>query len=589
MATHEMKIIESAKPEYQRLDNTSFELQQQITLEIQIDAQVLHSTDVGKSDPYCVVKEVRKGMLGCSVIGRTEKISSSDNATFRSPIYVPYLFEEDQVIQFSIYDFDLVGGNDLIGVSAVSASELAENNFMELTLRKKQRKTAILSLYIDIIPPLPPQSYSLTYKAFLSKKLLNPNTYLVIEKVRSDDTRIEVYKSGKQRHKSRPVWEIENIERKRLHTNKGCRLEFLVYSTSTFGKDKLCGSIEVTFDEICNTLSDFKQQEFNGSLMLKVMVRSPSMLGYDANREAKRGISTECRLEEKGTVEIESKVLVDDKATPEYGKFLGKKEIKLKIHVAIDFTASNGNSNDLSSLHTVTGSGNKYIEVLTGSLPGLLKYADDHIAAYGFGAKLKEPGETSHCFPLNDNEQNPDVLGLEDLLEYYKYKLAEITLSGPTVISKIIKTVALNVKRECEKNLGQKKYNILLILTDGVICDREATIDSIVYASYLPISIVIVGLGGADFTDMRRLDGDLQPLTNGKNQKMIRDIVQFVSMESIERNRCVVKKYEKEEEFMNKAINREIPEHIIEYFDKLENKIETMLKQPYSNFQWWSL
>ena len=588
MATHEMTIFASAQPESQISDSTRYELQQQILLEIQIEAEVLHSTDVGKSDPYCVVNEVRKDMLGFSVIGRTEKISNADTVAFRLPIYVPYLFEEDQIIQFSIYDFDLVGGNDLIGVSAVQACKLAETKFMKLDLRKKQRKTAILSLHIDIIPPLPPESYSLTFNAFLPRKLFNPNTYLVIEKIRSDEKRIEVYRSGKQKHKSSPVWTIRNIEGKFLHTNKGSKLEFSVYSTSTFGKDKLIGSIEAAFDEICcKSQSDTKQQGFNGSLMSKVMVRSPSMLGYDADTETRRRSSTECRLEEKGTMEINS--LKVDKATPEYSNYLSSNEIELKLYVAIDFTASNGNPNELSSLHTVTGSGNKYIEVLRGSLPGLLKYADNHIAAYGFGAKLDERCETSHCFPLNDNEQNPDVLGLEDLLETYKSKLREITLSGPTVFSKVIKTVALNVKRETEKKTGKNKYNILLILTDGVICDREATIDSIVYASYLPISIVIVGLGSADFTDMRRLDGDLQPLANGKKQKSIRDIVQFVSLESIERNRSVVKRYEKEELFMTKAINREIPEHVIEYFGDLEKKIEKILKAPYNNFQWWRL
>ena len=565
-------------------ESTSYELQQQIILEIQIEAQVLHSTDVGKPDPYCVVKEVRKGMLGFSDIGKTEKISSSDMVVFKTPIYVPYLSEEDQVIEFSIHDFDLVGGNDLIGVNTVQAVTLAKGLSQKIELRKKQRKTAILQLHIDIIPPLPPLCYSLTYRAYLPKKTIKPNSYLVIEKVRKDDTRIEVYRSGKQKQKSSLVWEVQNIERKYLHTNIGSKLEFSVFSTKLFEKDKLCGSVEATFDQICsNSLSG---KPFNGSLMRKVMVRSPSMLGYDANEVTRRRSSTEFRLEEKGSVEIDFKL---GQTPTEYCKFLVEEEVELKIHVAIDFTASNGNSKDLDSLHTTTGSGNKYIEVLKGSLPGLLKYADNHIAAYGFGAKLEKLGETSHCFPLNDNEKSADVLGLEDLLETYKSKLETITLSGPTEISKIIKTVALNVKLETEKMSQKKKYNILLILTDGVICDREATIDSIVYASYLPISIVIVGLGSADFTDMRLLDGDLHQLINRKKQKMIRDIVQFVSMESIEKNSSVVKNYEKEYQFMNRAINREIPEQVIEYFVKYQEKIENMLQLPYNNFQWWSL
>ena len=41
---------------------------------------------------------------------------------------------------------------------------------------------------------------------------------------------------------------------------------------------------------------------------------------------------------------------------------------------------------------------------------------------------------------------------------------------------------------------------MLLILTDGVINDMANTIDVIVAASYLPMSIIIVGVGAADFT-----------------------------------------------------------------------------------------
>lgn len=46
------------------------------------------------------------------------------------------------------------------------------------------------------------------------------------------------------------------------------------------------------------------------------------------------------------------------------------------------------------------------------------------------------------------------------------------------------------------------KYYILLLITDGLINDTDATIDEIVRASGLPISIIIVGVGDEDFTAM---------------------------------------------------------------------------------------
>jgi len=47
-----------------------------------------------------------------------------------------------------------------------------------------------------------------------------------------------------------------------------------------------------------------------------------------------------------------------------------------------------------------------------------------------------------------------------------------------------------------------QKYNILLIITDGVINDLQDTIDQIVNASRMPLSIIIVGVGRADFSAM---------------------------------------------------------------------------------------
>jgi hypothetical protein len=46
------------------------------------------------------------------------------------------------------------------------------------------------------------------------------------------------------------------------------------------------------------------------------------------------------------------------------------------------------------------------------------------------------------------------------------------------------------------------------MLTDGVLSDMEATKLAIVRASRLPMSVIIVGVGTADFADMNELDAD---------------------------------------------------------------------------------
>ena len=69
---------------------------------------------------------------------------------------------------------------------------------------------------------------------------------------------------------------------------------------------------------------------------------------------------------------------------------------------------------------------------------------------------------------------------------------------------------------------------MLLIITDGVISDFPETLSAIVYASTLPMSIIIVGVGAADFSAMNALDGDNGFLRDAGGNAARRDIVQFV-------------------------------------------------------------
>lgn len=73
-----------------------------------------------------------------------------------------------------------------------------------------------------------------------------------------------------------------------------------------------------------------------------------------------------------------------------------------------------------------------------------------------------------------------------------------------------------------------QQYFVLLIITDGVITDMDETRNAIVNASRLPMSVIIVGVGGADFGAMEFLDGDDGRLRSMAGEPVMRDIVQFV-------------------------------------------------------------
>lgn len=83
------------------------------------------------------------------------------------------------------------------------------------------------------------------------------------------------------------------------------------------------------------------------------------------------------------------------------------------------------------------------------------------------------------------------------------------------------------------------------------------TIDEIVDGSGLPLSIIIVGIGSAQFDQMEELDADEDPLFSSKYQKfMQRDIVQFVPFRDV-RNDPVR---------LAKEVLAEVPNQLTSYF-----------------------
>ena len=61
-----------------------------------------------------------------------------------------------------------------------------------------------------------------------------------------------------------------------------------------------------------------------------------------------------------------------------------------------------------------------------------------------------------------------------------------------------------------------------------MITDLDETRSAIVNASRLPMSIIILGVGGADFSAMELVDGDVGCMKSQTGERALRDIVQFV-------------------------------------------------------------
>jgi len=147
--------------------------------------------------------------------------------------------------------------------------------------------------------------------------------------------------------------------------------------------------------------------------------------------------------------------------------------------------------------------------------------ADRSFPVFGFGGVWQ--GATNHCFALNGNPAAPEIQGIANIVATYKQTLPSIQLSGPTYFAPLLQQFLAY----CRAMVNTPTYNVMLILTDGAIHDMPATKNLIVDLSELPCSVIIIGVGNADFSMMEELDGDGK-LLRGTNGASKRDIVQFV-------------------------------------------------------------
>lgn len=219
----------------------------------------------------------------------------------------------------------------------------------------------------------------------------------------------------------------------------------------------------------------------------------------------------------------------------------------LNMCVAIDFTGSNGDPRQPGTLHHFSHNGqmNGYEKAIVGVGNILSKYDSNQMfPVYGFGAKYG--GVVRHCFQVGPEKE---VHGVQGILDAYKSTFkTPLTMSGPTVFTEVISIAASEARTKQQNN--PLSYTILLLLTDGAVSDIEATKRCLASIADAPISIVIVGIGNADFGAMRFLD-DFESRSG-----MNRDIVQFVQFNA----------HQYDKTSLTRSTLEEIPDQLVQFF-----------------------
>ncbi|XP_011083206.1 protein BONZAI 3 [Sesamum indicum] len=493
-------------------------------IELSLSASKLCDRDyISKSDPMAVVYMKRRdGKL--EELGRTEVIMNNLDPTWIQKINVTYHFEIVQTLVFRVYDVDTeyhtipvkmlkLENQDFLGEASCVVSEIVTKRDRSLTLNLRSRDGH--------------SSRSLGTLTVRAEETVASRNALEITFRCSDLVNKDLFS------KSDPFLRISR-------------------AVETGGSIPICktevvnNNLNPTWKPLCLTMQQFVSKEnplviecfdFNSSgnhLMIGKLQKSVAELEnlYQSRAGAKiMAPSSGFRHHEKV---LNSELFVERFVEKQLYSFLDyiSSGFELSFMVAVDFTASNGNPRSPDSLHYIDPLGrlNAYQQAIMEVGEVIQFYdSDRRFPAWGFGGRAHN-GSVSHCFNLNGSL--PEVEGVEGIMTAYTSALHNVTLAGPTLFGQVIKKAADIAGHSL--SCHQAKYYILLIITDGVVSDLQETINSVVRASDLPLSILIVGVGGADFKSMEVLDADNgRRLESSTGRIATRDIVQFVPMREV--------------------------------------------------------
>uniref|UniRef100_A0A8D0A3A5 Copine-3 n=1 Tax=Sander lucioperca TaxID=283035 RepID=A0A8D0A3A5_SANLU len=472
-----------------------------------------------KSDPQCVLLMNSSGPHWCE-IGRTEKIENCLNPKFSKTFVVDYYFEMVQKLRFEIYDIDTVNCSlqdaDFLGELECTLGQVVSSRKLTRPLVMKDKKPAGKGT-ITICAEERTDNRVVDFEVAgrkLDKKDFFGKSDPFLEFYKPTETgwqlahRTEVIKNTLN-----PVWRPFRIPLQSLcggDVEKSIKVECYDYNSS--GSHDFIGSFETTLSQIQQATQTYAA-EFECTNSKK--------------KQKKKGYKN------SGIIVVKKcKVLI----------ILNDILLFYPGQIAIDFTGSNGDPSSPQSLHYINPQGyNEYLAAIWAVGNVIQDYDSDKMfPAFGFGAQLPPSWQVSHEFPINFNPSNPFCAGIEGVVQAYQQCLPQVKLYGPTNFSPIINHVA-NFGLQALQQETASQYFVLLIITDGVITDMDQTRSAIVNASRLPMSIIIVGVGGADFSAMEFLDGDNGILRSAVGEAALRDIVQFVPFRQFQNVSYIIK------------------------------------------------
>ncbi|KAK2186177.1 hypothetical protein NP493_212g08002 [Ridgeia piscesae] len=519
-------------------------------VEVTVSCRNLADMDVfSKSDPMCVLYTIPYATEEWAQYGSTEIIWNNLNPNFVTKFVMEYYFEEQQKLKFAVFDVDSksadLSKHDFLGSAEFTLAEIVSSYGQAtkpLVGCKKSNNATILVSAEELSSckeevTLQFCGKNLDKKDFFGKS----DPFLLFYRLNEDGTATVVHKTEVIKVTLNPTWRAFTIPVRALCNgdyDRSLRVECFDWDKD--GGHDLIGVFSTTLKELRNG-------------------PGPKNVYQCINEKKQRKKGK--KYINSGTIELLNFKL--DTAFSFLDYIRGGTQVHCTI--AVDFTASNGDPSTSTSLHYITNTQpNMYEQALKAVGEIIQEYDSDKLfPALGFGAKLPPDGRVSHEFFLNGHQTNPYCSGIDGVIEAYHNTLHAVHLYGPTNFAPVINHVA-GIAQNVQDG---RNYFILLILTDGIITDMPQTTEAIVNASTLPLSIIIVGIGQADFEAMNILDGDEVRLSS-RGKVADRDIVQFVPFREFMKEGNFVQS----QASLAKEVLAEIPDQFLSYMKKHDFK-----------------
>ncbi|XP_021949427.1 copine-9 [Folsomia candida] len=487
-------------------------------VELTISAQNLVDRDkLSRSDPICAVYVTKPHRKNWVEYARTEVLENTFSPQWNTKISIRYNFEERQSLLFKIYDWDKETSSwkdqDFLGMLDCALGEI-----VAAPNKRFVRKLAIphmilgqsdvpstITIVVEEISEKEGKDvvgFRLSCTNLINRGVLSKHDpYLIISKQLEDGSWTVVHKTEVLENTKNPNWRFFSVRMSSLggkHENTVLRWSVLYWSHH--GPPKLVGEFLTTFQQAMQAFQDGK-----ASFPLINLRKKEKNQSYTNS----------------GLLQIQE-LRVDEKKT--FVDYL-QSGLQLQWTVVIDFSSHNKSLKSPTSYHYIDGEQeNRYVAAIKAVGDVLQDYdADKRFPAFAFGAKPTKDEMINQYFPLNYNSDNPACEGVDGILAAYHEALKKVTISTPAIFSESIKQTAKLAK----SNQNGTKYFVLLMITRGIINDKTLTIETIINASGLPMSVIIICVGDNNFESMAELDSDGRLLQlNGK--KAQRDIVQAV-------------------------------------------------------------